>query len=538
MKVYVPLTSNQGPFADVPVLPDNLRQVSKAWLIRWLEWLKAGKPEVDGYRANTAIAIRTNDFNPALHPRDPETGKFVERPFDLPGGVEPSDFADSTPAQLLRFIDDSGGNVDPILQDDSLTIDGVPFSIDTKDELTEFISEEKRDERTPDLNDVAGKSGSELAEVIPDSSQNSELVTEDNGAPITDELYNTAQETIGEALSKARDNDVAKEYARRFGYIGDDSPENRAYNGPIEAGDMTRMVLVSDDRDTINHEMGHGVAQTFGYSQADTSYAWDMEYFPDVDPDSEEFPSLFVSKPDGDPPGFEEWRDEARADAAGPTFQGRIADVDELEPGDLIKTTEPLNPLSDATKFEIIERDDEGLGPVEYTVRDRSGKEDSIRVRNGELFGGFAEIENTNKGFSDAETARQRGVTQFVDTPDTGAIQNARAEAVNKDAEGKIEQLVSEANRAFFKMHVADKEVGRETAREYTVGSEYSSTNAHEVLSKLHETMQSQNPPKTSAEARKLSRHHPRLVGTYLSLFEPSEEMAQDLQDKAGITKP
>jgi hypothetical protein len=79
----------------------------------------AGKPEIP-----ESEALR--DWNPALHPRDPETGKFVERPFDVPSGVDVSSFADMDTSDLLREIDSGGGDVEGLLQRDDISIDGIP----------------------------------------------------------------------------------------------------------------------------------------------------------------------------------------------------------------------------------------------------------------------------------------------------------------------------------------------------------------------------------------------------------------------------
>lgn len=40
------------------------------------------------------IRIRANDWTPALHPRDPDTGKFVERPYSVPDDIASMDTRD------------------------------------------------------------------------------------------------------------------------------------------------------------------------------------------------------------------------------------------------------------------------------------------------------------------------------------------------------------------------------------------------------------------------------------------------------------
>jgi|APHM01.1.fsa_nt_gi hypothetical protein len=137
------LPTETAPFADIPVLPDNLQTVSEAWLNRLAQWYAAGKPEIppderlaqydNQRRYETLVELGQQfahlDFDPALHPRNPENGKFIERPFDLPDGVP--DFADSSTKQTLEAIsDDPEGRrklLDTIFDPESdIEAEGVP----------------------------------------------------------------------------------------------------------------------------------------------------------------------------------------------------------------------------------------------------------------------------------------------------------------------------------------------------------------------------------------------------------------------------
>jgi hypothetical protein len=123
------LSGNEDdPFGDIPVIPDGLTELTRPWLVRWAEWVAAGRPEV------TPVRQRANDFNPALHPRDPDTGQFVERSFQVPDDAP--DFGDMSAPETLQYLDDNGADVSGVLAPDSgVTIDGISSDIDAVEEL-------------------------------------------------------------------------------------------------------------------------------------------------------------------------------------------------------------------------------------------------------------------------------------------------------------------------------------------------------------------------------------------------------------------
>jgi len=134
------VVSNLGPKATdkIPVLPDELGTITKAWLIRWAEWVAAGKPEIDRQAENSTLYRLTssirNNWKPELHPRDPRTGKFVERSFNVPDGAP--DFGDMGTRDILEYLDNEGEDIDAILDPESgVTIDGVPNDATSLDDI-------------------------------------------------------------------------------------------------------------------------------------------------------------------------------------------------------------------------------------------------------------------------------------------------------------------------------------------------------------------------------------------------------------------
>jgi len=119
---------------SVPFLPNpdgGDVTISQDALKNWVAWVRAGRPDLSAA------------WNPALHPRGPD-GKFVERPWDLPDSVI-DDIDASSSGQLMRELSTSGelsdADLESLLQDDGIHVDGLPDDIDTVDELDQAIEE-------------------------------------------------------------------------------------------------------------------------------------------------------------------------------------------------------------------------------------------------------------------------------------------------------------------------------------------------------------------------------------------------------------
>jgi hypothetical protein len=120
------LESQSQPFSDIPVLPDDLETVTEAWLNRWAEWVAAGRPEISDDAALVEPRIFAQlDWNPALHPRHPDTGQFVERSFNIPDSAPK--FDELNQKEILQYLALEGESISPILDPLSdVTVDGVP----------------------------------------------------------------------------------------------------------------------------------------------------------------------------------------------------------------------------------------------------------------------------------------------------------------------------------------------------------------------------------------------------------------------------
>jgi hypothetical protein len=138
--VSASLTGDNDLFDDNPIIPDGTTTITVPLLKQWAAWVAAGRPEVEALR----------QWNPALHPRNPETGQFVERSFDVPeSDIDVIQSGD--PAKLLGFISDTGSrsDIEAVLQDDAVTVDGIPDDINTNRDLKNYISDTDPEDRIP-----------------------------------------------------------------------------------------------------------------------------------------------------------------------------------------------------------------------------------------------------------------------------------------------------------------------------------------------------------------------------------------------------
>jgi hypothetical protein len=454
------------------------------------------------------------------------------------------DFGEMSTKETLVYINQRGGDLGSTVFDPTsdVTVDGVPNDATSFDDIEDSDGGVEYDE--DGFNKIGSETGVELAENIPrveDTYADPQFLTQEYDDSIPDDTLEQAHEAIGEVLSRTRNPELAREYVKRTAYISDQV--DRAQNGyaTINGNDANRMTLSADTSDrTVHHEMGHGLLQMYNFGGIDSSDAVDMNYFPQYNTDTGEFGERFFGDND-DPIGVDEWESDVRAKLAGPSFRGRTADLSSLQPGDLVQLEEVprFQTDSDATEFEVVEREERsGISEtVEYTLRDRHGWEIDVKTRDGDTSPTSPDITNTNKGYSSRRAARNREETEFTaeapDSPRNEEIQTAREDAANLDTEEYIERLASESNRAFLRMHLVERNQGREAAQTYTVSSQYSSTNAHEVISSLNEVMSDKTSTEATrkGEAKKLAYNQPRLLGTYLAGFEPSEEMSEALED-------
>lgn len=122
-----------GPFSMVPDVPDDPDRIDRDMLERVAKWklrqMKGG-----------AEAGFSRSYNPSLHPRDPETGQFIERPFSIVDDLSElstDSIENANTSEVVQFLHEAPGepDMDAILQDDGVSIDGIPDDVDSVSEL-------------------------------------------------------------------------------------------------------------------------------------------------------------------------------------------------------------------------------------------------------------------------------------------------------------------------------------------------------------------------------------------------------------------
>lgn len=117
---------------SVPFLPDpdgsDPVTITETNLKDWMAWVDAGRPDLEA------------DWNPAAHPRGPD-GQFIERPYDIPDDTADR-IDDMATSDVLESLVDAGelsdGDLNALLTDDGVRIDGIPDSAETRDDLADL----------------------------------------------------------------------------------------------------------------------------------------------------------------------------------------------------------------------------------------------------------------------------------------------------------------------------------------------------------------------------------------------------------------
>jgi hypothetical protein len=139
-------------------------------------------------------------------------------------------------------------------------------------------------------------------------------------------------------------------------------------------------------------------------------------------------------------------------------------------------------------------------------------------------------------GFEDWQAEVRDEISDFTpgETEATSDNQDIIGDSTGDTVKEKMNALVSATNKAFYKMQLTLNEHGRDGAREMVLKDGYSVKAANETFTMLHEVMNTENGARAIGEVGKLVDHHPELVNAYLNLYDPSPEVADEL-DRRGV---
>lgn len=392
----------------------------------------------------------------------------------------------------------------------------------------------------------------ELANSIRTHDDWSEAAGMDISEPIDEEQLTEAKEVIGGVLSRANDPEIARVYAQRT-VIGDNA--NRACNGARKTPyGQTMNSMTRDDKEwhgerAVRHEMGHGVVQLGGHSSRNNRNAHDMEYWPDeIDPtDGEDFQQYLM----GDGPrtdhvgkGWDVWSDEVRQGYSEDEWDTDVENdvAAELGAGDVVRFEAPPDERIDSTTWEVTEVREPSHGRTEVFLRDGQGhyiskelaEADDYGVTDGEGVAGemryARDVDAVAWGYSDSDAAMRNQETRFTGNGGK-TVDEIREETEFEGWEEKVDNLVSQANRAFYEMHLKNEYEGVEEP----IIDGYSSTTAAEVPSQIHEMFQSDKDSRAE-RAAEVAEMYPHLVAAYLELWQPAERVREELAGVEGVT--
>jgi len=140
--------ANLGPLSMVPGVPNRPKRITRDMLedmVRWkmnqLREQAAAAARLPPLAASLSDTVEVAaDWNPALHPRGPD-GKFVKRPWS--GDLLPDNLGDASSVDMVHFLAETEGEPDmnAVLSDDTIRIDGVPNDVNRVEDLPTETSE-------------------------------------------------------------------------------------------------------------------------------------------------------------------------------------------------------------------------------------------------------------------------------------------------------------------------------------------------------------------------------------------------------------
>lgn len=388
--------------------------------------------------------------------------------------------------------------------------------------------------------------------------------------PISDEMGEEVKRGMAGGLVRAKDQELAERTVATLGQVGDETTRSSETGKHLGDGAERQVVTMGTVNDaTAKHELMHAVANQYGLSGQNNKLAWEHEEWQftdtdkdtswDADPKSINHPATqyAVNHPDGDNRSFgqDEWKPKVDSELSGNDLdsrnftsisddwwpqrleEGTMLQFDPSEQGPLasfdndgthiwrvsnIRDPEPDEDTSPST--EKVARLEDATGrSFEVDVRSRNSQGFRLKSRDfgesGILPGLAGKRESTPDGW---------GVPQK--DPDEYLGKFDESEPVDQ----KMRDLGKRANEAWYRQAATKHFLDEGVAKGTVIGHDYSSTNAHETMTMMHEMMQSRDKSATALErtAESLLTHHPEFLDRYRTLFDLHPDAAESLNDK------
>lgn len=386
----------------------------------------------------------------------------------------------------------------------------------------------------------------------------------DGSLEISDEQFEQVKERIADHLARSKDRENAEKIIANLMYVGDQKsrasatpstgPEWKPNRGGFQIEDMEG----TDERTQI-HELGHVAGYVngfisgsndkdgeshpiteFDFSDGDDSVA--QKYGIPALPGSDQYVSDESRKDQPMHMDGDDWKDDVRENIPtaldGRNFSSiKNRDNDDvredLSSGGMIRF-EDAAAYDEPQNFQIVDVD----GPEDYsdqriTVEDRDGNRQTgvIRTSGGKLQLSW-DRDSDYIAYNDIQGIRKSTPDGWRDnTPEADEVLGSAD--VDEPLEDKWNRLADRVNRSWWRQAVAGDQLDPDEAAKYTIDSGYSSKQAHETMSRIHEVMRNEGVTanKRAEHAQTLIKHHPDLVEAYRSVYDIPLEM------KAGMNE-
>ena len=351
-----------------------------------------------------------------------------------------------------------------------------------------------------------------------------------------------------EIIPSFRDMSVARETIKSLFKI--ENKVSRAHCRGV--GSTSISVSERAPVDTTRHEFGHAIVSAFGYDYrsgrdiqqsehsdvkynhrpTNLSHDYDVLKDPlyrtirfDFSEDSKFFEPedyMLQKRIEGEtelPQGYASWKEAVEEEVHGESdiAQREYESAEDMSPKEVFESVDKGDIVrfqhEDET-FHLIAQAKEDLPQEDRRdyefVHPGDGSQWNFTTSDGELQ--FSDHMVT--GYDDSY-AEEDGDSRHVGDP----LENWEGFEPNPEtSEEKMDNLVSAVNRAWYKQaKMMENEPEDYDSNVYTIGSQYSATNAHETMAKAHEVLQNGD----QLAASQLVEEHPYLVAAYVELFEP-----------------
>lgn len=370
---------------------------------------------------------------------------------------------------------------------------------------------------------------------------------------IPDDTFELAKEQISEHLSRAKDKEHAETVAARLTSIGDDIARAHAVKQFTAWGTPTAYYSVSDrGKERVNHhELGHAIGDAYGVAGGSNDMDGQTFPMPDFAWLGDDVANKYGLKPpqgsdqfeDGISPhsqdayNLDQWKDEVDEQVGngmdGRNFTGVDSVEETTEAEMLYLSSEPG--LNEPRTFSIVEHDpddftdDSSRSGHKVRLEDRQGNQHNavIRDRFGEVNVQWEDTSEYSRGTSDeVQGTRKTMQNQWrEDPPDPD--EHLSDDLPDGSTEDRFRNLADTVNKSWYRQAAAAREQSLDRAARYSIKDGYSTKQAHETMSRIHEVMRSDGIDRsTRAEAAKtLVKYHPDLLQAYRGVYDPPDRM-------------